>query len=105
MAQGLHIRTRNYRCRWGEIDLIAEQSGCCVFIEVRWRRHPTPTLADSVNRAKQRRWWLASQHYLAHVAPPPSCRFDILLLEGREFLCTTWLQAVELSVPLSRGNY
>ncbi|MDA8416851.1 MAG: YraN family protein [Betaproteobacteria bacterium] len=106
VSQGLTIRTRNYHCRWGEIDVVAEQGGKWIFIEVRSRQRPSAGLIDTINRTKQRRWWLASQHYLAHIAhPPPPCRFDILLLEGQEFFCTTWVQAVELSTPVSRGNY
>lgn len=33
--KGYHIIEKNYRCRYGEIDIIARQKDCLVFIEVR----------------------------------------------------------------------
>ncbi len=36
-SQGFKIVDRNYRCRLGEIDIIAEENGVTVFIEVRSR--------------------------------------------------------------------
>ena len=37
---GLRILARNWRCRHGEIDLVAEEGGTLVFAEVRLRRNP-----------------------------------------------------------------
>jgi putative endonuclease len=37
-AQGLHITDRNYRSRYGEIDLVAEEGDTLVFVEVKARR-------------------------------------------------------------------
>lgn len=34
---GYRILAQNYRCRFGELDLIAEEEGCLVFIEVKTR--------------------------------------------------------------------
>jgi putative endonuclease len=34
---GLTIRDRNWRCQWGELDLVAEEGGALVFVEVRAR--------------------------------------------------------------------
>ena len=36
--QGLKILERNYRCRFGEIDLVAASDAVLVFVEVRARR-------------------------------------------------------------------
>ena len=33
--KGYRILERNYRCRHGEIDIVARHKGCLVFIEVR----------------------------------------------------------------------
>ncbi len=38
-SQGLELLRRNYRCRFGEIDLIMADGECLVFIEVRYRAH------------------------------------------------------------------
>src|SRR5918992_349616 len=37
-SRGLVLVERNWRCRLGEIDLIAEDAGVIVFVEVRMRR-------------------------------------------------------------------
>ena len=34
---GYHILVRNFRCRFGEIDLIAKQDDTYIFIEVKYR--------------------------------------------------------------------
>ena len=39
LRQGLSLITRNYRCQYGEIDLIMQDITSVVFIEVRYRRH------------------------------------------------------------------
>ena len=36
--KGYQILDRKYRCRWGEIDLVARDGNDLVFIEVRTRR-------------------------------------------------------------------
>jgi hypothetical protein len=38
LEQGLRLRTRNYTCRLGEIDLVLEEGNTVVFVEVRQRR-------------------------------------------------------------------
>jgi putative endonuclease len=35
---GWRVRDTNWRCRIGEIDIVAEDAGCLVFVEVRTRR-------------------------------------------------------------------
>ncbi|MBP3284053.1 MAG: YraN family protein [Clostridia bacterium] len=35
--QGYKILERNYRCRFGEVDLVALEDGCLVFVEVKTR--------------------------------------------------------------------
>src|SRR5437870_19487 len=53
---GLRIIERNWRCRHGEIDLIAEERGTLVFAEVRMRsRDGFGGAAESVTEAKRAR--------------------------------------------------
>jgi putative endonuclease len=55
-GQGLKILERNYRCRFGEIDLIASSGATLVFVEVRARRSSAfGGAAGSITAAKRRR--------------------------------------------------
>jgi putative endonuclease len=85
-SAGLVIETRNWRCRQGEIDLIAREGSVLVFVEVRSRKHSEfGTAADSVTLSKQRRIIMAARHYLATLPATPACRFDVITLDkGRE---------------------
>ena len=82
-ARGLSIVARNYRCRFGEIDLIAKSGGTLVFVEVRARTSDAfGGAAGSITRAKRRRLVAAARHYLARHAADSACRFDAVLLHG-----------------------
>lgn len=79
--QGLKRIAENYRCRVGEIDLIMEEKGTLVFVEVRYRKHRQyGDGIESVDWRKQKKLIRAAQHYLVtsrryHRAP---CRFDVI---------------------------
>lgn len=81
-ASGMRLLERNWRCRHGEIDLIAEQDGTVVFAEVRQR---TSTgfggAAESITSAKRGRLLAAARLYLS-LRPEAHCRFDVFLVEG-----------------------
>lgn len=82
VAQGVRVVERNWRCRGGEIDLVCDDRGTLVFVEVRLRAHDRyGGSAESITRAKQRRIVMAARHYLAAGREPP-CRFDAVLLSG-----------------------
>lgn len=81
--QGLAITARNYRCRFGEIDLIAREGETLVFVEVRSRASDSHGgAAASITAAKQTRLLKAARHYLATLSSEPPCRFDAVLLTG-----------------------
>ncbi|MBI4807920.1 MAG: YraN family protein [Nitrosomonadales bacterium] len=81
--QGLTLVESNYRCRFGEIDLILRDGDALVFAEVRQRsRSDFGGAAASIDRHKQQRLILTAQHYLASLPRIPSCRFDALLLDS-----------------------
>lgn len=81
--QGLRLVTRNYRCRMGEIDLVMDDCGTLVFVEVRMRKSDHFGGAGaSITSHKQRKLIHAAQHYLQQQKPQPPCRFDALLLDG-----------------------
>ena len=47
-ARGLQVLARNYRCRFGELDLVMRQGDTLVFVEVRLRRDERFGGADAV---------------------------------------------------------
>ena len=79
---GLVLVERNWRCRHGEIDLIAEERGMLVFAEVRMRSGPGfGGAGESVTAAKRQRLLAAARLYLSRRADTP-CRFDVFLVDG-----------------------
>jgi len=82
---GLTLVARNFRCRLGEIDLIARDGKTLVFVEVRMRSsNRFGGAAASITAAKRAKLSRAARHYLAGVARPPACRFDALLVNGTD---------------------
>ncbi len=86
-AAGCRILGRNVRYREGEIDIVADDHGTLVFVEVRMRRSDRFGGAEaSVDLAKRRRLLRAAQHYLLQHggagARTPPCRFDVITADG-----------------------
>ena len=82
--QGLRILQTNYRCRCGEIDLVARHHQYLVFVEVRSRGNPRfSSAAASVDLRKQRKLLRTAQFFLQQypkLAQLP-CRFDVIAFE------------------------
>ena len=79
-AQGYTILARNFRTRWGEIDLVASDAKYLAFVEVKTRRsdHFAPACA-AVDAAKQRRLVLTAEGWLAaHPTDNLQPRFDVV---------------------------
>lgn len=90
--QGLRILERNWRVRGGEIDLICDDRGSLVFVEVRLRQNKDFGGAGaSITSTKQRRLILAARHYLAGKRERP-CRFDAVLLDGLTEANIEWIR-------------
>jgi putative endonuclease len=82
-ARGLQIIARNYRCRLGEIDLVARDGATTVFVEVRRRASSAfGGAAASITSKKRLKLLKAARHYLSRLRTMPQCRFDALLIEG-----------------------
>ena len=81
--KGYRIRETNFRCREGEIDIIAKKKDCLVFVEVR-----TKTTSDfgspeeSVTSAKKRKLIASALVYLnSHKDLPNIWRIDFVGIE------------------------
>ena len=62
---GYQIVTTNYRCSYGEVDIVALDGEELVFVEVRTRRDVSfGTPEESLSKPKLRRLLATSQHYL-----------------------------------------
>jgi putative endonuclease len=79
---GYRILARNYTCPHGELDLIALDGRCVVFVEVRSTgSDDLDRPAASVDQAKQRRLTQLALHYLQqHNLLDCAARFDVLAL-------------------------
>ena len=80
VRRGYRVLERQYRCRWGEIDLIVwAPEGVLCFVEVKSRtgtRFTAPR--EAVTAAKQRRLRNAASWYLAQTGlDERPCRFDV----------------------------
>ncbi len=77
--RGWRIVESNYRCRFGEIDLIASRGGVLAFIEVKTRKDASHGEArEFVTEAKQRRLLAAASLYLAEHETDLQPRFDVV---------------------------
>ncbi|MEG6615320.1 YraN family protein [Peptococcaceae bacterium 1198_IL3148] len=81
--RGMTIKTRNYRCRIGELDIVAIDQGVLVFVEVRSRRtigYGLPQETIDVNKiAKVRR--VAEYYLMVNKLIDVECRFDVIALQ------------------------
>ena len=100
-SQGLELLCRDYRSRYGEIDLIMTDSNTLVFGEVRYRRSEYFGGAlNSVTSIKQKKIRLLAAHYLqAHPQLQCSCHFDVIALTYTTIipvhateLCFDWIK-------------
>ena len=77
---GLRLLDRNWRCREGELDIVARHEDALVFCEVKTRRgvgfgHPV----EAVTRTKQQRLRTLAHRWLAaHDEHAPDLRFDVI---------------------------
>jgi putative endonuclease len=94
-ARGLTIVERNFRCRRGEIDLVARDGEMLVFVEVRLRsRRDYGDAAASITAAKRGRIAAAALFYLARLPHTPPCRFDAILFDALETERIEWLRDI-----------
>lgn len=90
---GLVLVARNYRCRQGELDLVMDEQGTLVFIEVRYRRSSGfGSPAESVHTSKRLRLIAAARHYLHEHASDQPCRFDVIAISGDKPYQIDWIR-------------
>lgn len=85
-AHGYEIAARNFRTRYGEIDIIARKDGFVAFVEVKLRTDTRFGLPrEAVTHAKQQKLILAAEAWLAEHPDAGQPRFDVveIVLAGR----------------------
>ena len=76
--KGWKIVETNYRCRMGEVDLIAEKGRYLVFVEVKLRKSDRfGQAAEAVTQEKQRKLRATAELYLAEHTTELQPRFDV----------------------------
>ena len=86
---GYRIVEKNFRCRFGEIDLIAKEGGYLVFIEVKYRAGTqTGEPQEAVDDRKQKKIsrtaaWYCRTHRISMEQP---CRFDVAACRMGEWM-------------------
>ncbi len=91
--QKLALLERNYRCRFGEIDLIMREGNTVVFVEVRMRSSDRfGGAAASITAAKQLKLTRAARHYLAGCEGDFPYRFDAILISGERENEIEWIR-------------
>ncbi len=84
---GYFILCKNFRCRLGEIDLVAREGGSLVFIEVKYRKNQRRGLPEeAVTPAKQRRICRTADYYRMKkgYGDGISFRFDVVAILGEQ---------------------
>ncbi len=96
ISQGLKIITRNFRCRQGEIDIIARDKEYLCFIEVKFRKNfHFGQPQEAVNISKQRKISKVSRFYLysKNLSFDTPIRYDVIAVSLNEGVSTIkWIK-------------
>lgn len=77
--KGFTVIRRNFSCRLGEIDIIAEEGEYLAFVEVKLRKNADHGEArEFVTSAKQKRIILAAKYWLSRYPTELQPRFDVV---------------------------
>jgi putative endonuclease len=81
--RGYRIRETNFRCRHGEIDIIAQKKDYLVFVEVRTKSNlDFGTPEESITAAKKKKLIASALTYTnTHQDLPPLWRIDVVAIE------------------------
>ena len=85
LEKGYRILERNLRTSLGELDLVAEDNGVVVFVEVKGRT--TDAFGGALfaihHRKREKLVKLASQYLAQRHWSEKACRFDVVLVQGQ----------------------
>ena len=83
---GYKIIEKNFKCKFGEADIIAEKGDTIAFVEVKTRDSDLfGAPREAVTREKQRRYKLIAEYYFASCAIENiTVRFDVIEIYEKE---------------------
>lgn len=85
LKNGLSLVSRNYHCKYGEIDLIMHDDDTLVFVEVRYRKSNLfGSAAESVDYNKQQKLVFTANHYLQSHPSHLATRFDVIAMSEHQ---------------------
>ncbi|WP_054958651.1 YraN family protein [Paenibacillus dakarensis] len=97
IQNGYRILDRNWRCRTGELDIVAEKDSVLVIVEVRSRSGSSNfgTPSESVDRRKMQQVRSTAEHYL-HVKKQYGrpIRFDVIAVMLNAELTTASIEHI-----------
>lgn len=78
VREGFSVLAQNFRCKTGEVDIIALKGSLLVFVEVKTRKHAYFPIATVVVPSKQRKIVSAAKYFMCkHGIDDKVCRFDV----------------------------
>ncbi len=98
--RGYRIRETGFRCRHGEIDIVAQRKDCLVFVEVRTKSNlEFGTPEESITRAKKERLIASALTYTTtHQNIPSLRRIDVVAVELDDRGKTKRIELIENAV-------
>lgn len=84
---GMSILEKNFRCRYGEIDIIAKDGRYLVFVEVKYRANAGNGYPqEAVTKKKQKTIAFVANYYMMknHLETDLPIRFDVIAILGEE---------------------
>lgn len=94
--KGLILIEKNFRSKYGEIDLIMREAKILVFIEVRLRSNQRfGGAAASIGQSKQQKLSNTAEYYLQQHSQAYAhygCRFDAILMQTADINAVEWIK-------------
>ena len=83
--KGYQILSTNFKCKLGEIDIIAKKDDVIVFIEVKFRENFSFGMAnESISPQKINKLILTAKYWIAQEGIEVPCRFDVISINNNE---------------------
>jgi len=98
--RGYRIRETGFRCRHGEIDIVAQKKDYLVFVEVRTKSNlDFGTPEESITQAKKEKLIASALTYITtHENLPPLWRIDVIAIELDEKGKTRRIDLIENAI-------